>query len=65
MYEQAWQEGYPIGAKLVRGAYLEKERNRAEAMGHPSPIQSDKEATDRDYNLALRFAWKHYQQLPP
>ncbi|MBK8880705.1 MAG: proline dehydrogenase family protein [Haliscomenobacter sp.] len=62
-YEQARQEGYLIGAKLVRGAYLEKERNRAEAMGYPSPIQSDKEATDRDYNLALRFCLEHYQQI--
>jgi proline dehydrogenase len=43
------------GVKLVRGAYMEKERNRAENMGYPSPIQPDKASSDRDYNLALEF----------
>lgn len=42
-----------IGVKLVRGAYMEKERQRAEEMNYPSPIQPDKEATDKDFNAAL------------
>ena len=41
------------GVKLVRGAYMEKERKRAEEHNYPSPIQVDKKATDKDYNLAL------------
>ena len=54
-YEAAVQRDFILGAKLVRGAYMEKERNRAEAKGYPSPIQPDKESTDKDYNAALLF----------
>jgi proline dehydrogenase len=43
------------GVKLVRGAYMEKERNRAAEKGYPSPIQPDKETCDREYNEALEF----------
>lgn len=48
-------EGYQLGAKLVRGAYMEKERKRAEELGYPSPIQPDKASSDRDYNEAVLF----------
>jgi proline dehydrogenase len=48
-------EGFILGAKLVRGAYMEKERKRALEMGYDSPIQIDKASTDRDYNLATSF----------
>ena len=51
----AEDEGFILGAKIVRGAYMEKERRRAKERGYPSPIQPDKEATDRDYNDALVF----------
>ena len=47
--------GYYSGIKLVRGAYMEKERERAEEGSYPSPIQKDKESTDADYNEALEF----------
>jgi proline dehydrogenase len=43
------------GVKLVRGAYMEKERKRAEENGYPSPIHVDKKATDQDYDVALDF----------
>ena len=43
------------GVKLVRGAYMEKERKRAEENGYHSPIHKDKEATDKDYDMALHF----------
>lgn len=46
---------YFLGAKFVRGAYMEKERLRASKMGYPSPIQPDKAHTDNDYNAALKF----------
>lgn len=49
---------YP-GYKFVRGAYMEKERERASRMGYNSPIQPDKAATDRDYNDALLLAINH------
>ena len=44
-----------LGAKLVRGAYMEKERKRAKMLNIPSPIQPNKEATDRDYDAAISF----------
>jgi proline dehydrogenase len=54
-FDKAKAEGYHIGAKLVRGAYMEKERKRAAENNYDSPIQENKEDTDRDYNLALEF----------
>ena len=42
------------GIKLVRGAYMEKERARAIEKGYPSPIQATKADTDKDYNIALK-----------
>jgi proline dehydrogenase len=53
--ETAVKEKFILGAKLVRGAYMEKERKRAEEKGYPSPIQATKEASDKDYNLALDY----------
>ncbi len=55
-FKDAKENGYFLGAKLVRGAYMEKERLRAEKSGYPDPIQTSKEATDRDYNEAIRFS---------
>lgn len=52
----AKEKGYIFGAKPVRGAYMEKERERAKEMDYPSPIQPNKAATDRDYDLALNYA---------
>ncbi len=54
--EKAKRDGYKLGIKLVRGAYMEKERARAKANGYKSPIQASKEATDNDFNAGLRFA---------
>ncbi len=51
----ATDHGYYFGVKLVRGAYMEKERDRAAAMGYPSPIQPDKAGTDAEYDACLRL----------
>jgi proline dehydrogenase len=59
----AQHEGFILAAKLVRGAYLEKERKRAAKLGYPSPIQPDKRSTDNDYHEALRFCISHIDQL--
>ncbi len=53
--EEARKRGVHLGAKLVRGAYMEKERERATQMGYASPIQPDKQATDRDYDRAVEL----------
>ncbi|HZV68049.1 MAG TPA: proline dehydrogenase family protein [Saprospiraceae bacterium] len=62
-HKEAVTKGYKLGAKLVRGAYMEKERERAKTMGYPSPIQDTKEDTDRDYNLAVKYCVEHYEQI--
>ncbi|MEX6625789.1 proline dehydrogenase family protein [Tenacibaculum salmonis] len=59
LYQRAHQKGYHIGMKVVRGAYMEKERERAEEKGYASPICKDKEATDDNYNEAVRFMMEH------
>lgn len=62
-FGKAQQQGYLLGAKLVRGAYMEKERKRAEEMGYASPIQPDKESTDRDYDAAVTFCMERLDKL--
>jgi proline dehydrogenase len=52
---EAKRNGYFYGVKLVRGAYMEKERLRASEKGYPSPIQKDKISSDNDYDAALRL----------
>lgn len=61
--ERANQKGYRLGFKVVRGAYMEKERQRAEQMGYASPIWPDKESTDRAYNQALGFCIYHIDKI--
>lgn len=55
--------GYKYGIKLVRGAYMEKERERAVKLGYPSPIQPDKKHTDTDYNTALELILDYIDTL--
>ena len=54
--KKAREEKFFLGAKFVRGAYMERERLRAEKMDYEDPIQPDKESTDKDYNLALKIS---------
>ena len=61
--EAAEQKDFILGAKLVRGAYMEKERKRADQMGYPSPIQREKSATDSDYNAALEYCVDHIARI--
>lgn len=62
-YAHAKKHGYMLGAKLVRGAYMEKERERAKKFGYPSPIHVSREATDKDFNDAVRFCVDHYEDV--
>jgi proline dehydrogenase len=62
-YEKAKENNYFLGAKLVRGAYMEKERARAIEKNYPSPIQDTKENTDRDYDAAVEFCLEHIDRI--
>lgn len=62
-YDHAERHGYFLGAKLVRGAYMEKERERAERLKYPSPIHKTKQACDADYQRAIKFCVDRYERL--
>jgi len=59
LVERAKAKGFKIGIKLVRGAYMEKENERAQKLGYKSPICESKAATDENYNTILRFMMDH------
>jgi proline dehydrogenase len=62
-HEAAVERNFVLGAKLVRGAYMDNERKRAADLNYPSPIQPDKESTDRDYNAAVQFCIEHLDKI--
>lgn len=55
IHKQAKAEGFFIGMKIVRGAYMEKENNRSEEMGYTTPICESKEATDINYDTTMTY----------
>ncbi|EIA07692.1 proline dehydrogenase family protein [Flavobacterium frigoris] len=63
LHDQAKKEGFFIGIKIVRGAYMEKENVRAEEKGYPSPICSTKEATDVNYDAAVSYMVDHLESM--
>ena len=62
-YAAAEERKFILGAKLVRGAYMEKERKRAAEKNYPSPIQPDKKSSDQDYNAGLSFCIDHLDRI--
>ncbi|TWF38927.1 L-proline dehydrogenase [Chitinophaga polysaccharea] len=60
---KAQEKGYLLGAKLVRGAYMEKENKRAAENNYPTPIQPSKAATDKDYDAAVKFCIDNLDKL--
>ncbi|MFM7400414.1 MAG: proline dehydrogenase family protein [Bacteroidota bacterium] len=62
-YDRAQKAGFLLGAKLVRGAYMEKEGERAAAMGYENPVNESKQITDDMYNTALRFCLDHLDTM--
>ena len=63
LHEKAKQESFFIGMKLVRGAYMEKENERAIANNYPTPICASKEATDENYNVAVKYMVDHIDTM--
>lgn len=62
-HQIALAEGFKFGLKIVRGAYMEKERERALEKGYPSPIQPDKPATDHDFDAIIRYFMDHLDTI--
>lgn len=62
-HARALAGNYFLGVKLVRGAYMEKERERALALGYADPIQPDKAASDRDYDAASLYCLDHIDKI--
>ena len=59
LQKKAVKKGFHIGMKVVRGAYMEKERERAKEMNYESPICINKKATDKNYDDAIRYMMEH------
>lgn len=62
-HQNAIEGEYYVGAKIVRGAYMEKERKRAEEKGYTDPIQPDKLSTDRDFDAAMEFCVENRERM--
>ncbi|RAJ11988.1 proline dehydrogenase family protein [Olleya aquimaris] len=63
IHQRAKDKGFMCGMKIVRGAYMEKERERAEEKGYPSPICATKEETDITFNEALKYILNNKQDF--
>ncbi len=62
-FRKAEEGNYYLGIKFVRGAYMEKERLRANEKGYPSPIQPDKDATDKNYDAGVAYTLEHLDRI--
>ena len=63
LYERAVADGFYIGVKVVRGAYMEKENERAAEQGYPTPICASKQATDDNYNAVVTYIIEHIDRI--
>ncbi|WP_291119107.1 proline dehydrogenase family protein [Flavobacterium sp. UBA6135] len=63
LHAQAQEEGFYIGMKLVRGAYMEKENSRAEEKGYRSPICATKQKSDDNYDATVHYMIEHLDKM--
>jgi proline dehydrogenase len=63
IHKRAQNKGFKLGFKIVRGAYMEKERERAEEKGYPSPICVSKAATDSNFNETLKYILQNLDDI--
>ncbi|EMY81733.1 L-proline dehydrogenase [Psychroflexus gondwanensis ACAM 44] len=63
IHDRAQKDGFKVGFKTVRGAYMEKENSRAKKKGYPTPICEDKEATDVNFNAVMCFCIDKIDQI--
>lgn len=62
-HQAALERNFILAIKIVRGAYMEKERERAAEKGYPSPIQPDKQACDNDFNASIKYSLDHLDTI--
>ena len=63
LHKRAKAKGFKVGMKLVRGAYIEKERERAQEMGYPDPICENKAATDVNFNTVTQYMFDNLDDM--
>jgi len=63
LHERAKKKGYKIGMKLVRGAYMEKERERAEELNYQDPICKDKASTDENFDTVMKYMFSNLEDM--
>ncbi len=63
LHERAKEQGFKIGIKVVRGAYLEKENERADEMGYPTPMCPSKKATDENFDDCVSYILDHLDTI--
>lgn len=63
LHQDGIEKGYHLGIKIVRGAYMEKERARAEEKGYDSPICKDKPETDAHFNAMLVYIFDNLEDI--
>lgn len=63
LHKKAKEKGFKLGFKVVRGAYMEKEIDRAEEKGYPSPICDSKKATDDNFNEVMQYIFDNLEDI--
>ena len=63
LHERAKSNDFKIGMKIVRGAYMEKERDRAEELNYKSPICETKVITDNNFNSGLKYILENNKDI--
>jgi len=63
IHQRAKEKGFQLGFKVVRGAYMEKENDRAEDKGYPTPICASKQATDDHFNEVVQYILDNLQDV--
>jgi proline dehydrogenase len=63
LHQRAQEQHFKIGVKVVRGAYMEKENERAGEMGYPTPICASKKATDDNFDAVVQYIVEHLEVI--
>ena len=63
LHLQSKAKGVKLGFKVVRGAYMEKENDRAQNMGYPTPICRDKKHTDEVFDSVITYILKNLNDI--